>query len=94
MVTINLCGRLMLPKKLITVQRNYGSMTYSRLRQSKDMRCDNIFNMSKNKKSIIPKHLNNPALQDAYLAFSKRQMSSFPSFSTNKCKGINRTQNN
>ena len=89
MVTICLYRQLILPKNYCTYQRNYGSLSFSKIRQIK-----NISNQKKIFKSVrkndckLHKNQNSSIFQNDNLNVNTRLMSSFPSFSTNDYKGI------
>ena len=89
MVTICLYRQLILPKHHYTYQRNYRSLSFSKIRQIKNISNQNvIFKSVKKNNCKLHKHLNSSIFQNGNVNVNTRFMSSFPSFSTNDYKGI------
>ena len=89
MVTICSYRQLISPKNYYTYQRNFGSLSFSKIRQIKNIGYQNVvFKPFRKNKCKSHKHLNSSIFQIDNVNVNTRLMSSFPSFSTNDYKGI------
>ena len=89
MVTICLYRQLILPKNYYTYQRNYGSLSFSKIRQIKYIGYQNvIFKSFRKSNGRLHRLLNSSITQIDNVNVNSRPMSSFPSFSTNDYKGM------